>query len=289
MAPFVPIPLYLQIAQISQYESTADIAYNEAFKGGDINNKYTLLLRAVRRAVQWGYNWNPNLAGLPAAAIFMYQLCGKYVVSAQNTINNLTQTLPIVTGPSSQSINVAASATFTIGVTSFLPYTIAWYRNGVLIPGQNGLSYTLINAQLSDSTAQFSAIVTNGAGSTPSATGVLTVTAALSGRFYWGDTDYSADINAGNNDVAYNGTFSITTGQPLSVQFPAGAANFKYIAVEYPATESTKTNYFTPPIDSGLIPSVAFDNVKTIGAVKIIFSRSGNPFSQNTANPVIFS
>lgn len=285
MATFVPIPLYLQIAQVSQYLSGADIAQNEAFKGGDINKNFTRFLRNVRIAVQWAYNRNPSDPVLPAMAIFMYQLCGKYAIQAQTIINNLSQPAPIVTGPSNVSVNVGASATFTITVTSSLSYTIAWYRNGVLIPGQTGLSYTLTNAQLSDSTAQFSAIVTNGAGSATSATGVLTVTNALIGYYYQGSGDYASLLLAGTDTVPYLGTFPITTGQPLLVTFP-DMVDTEYVVVKYPSTETTKVTYLNPPPsgpDTGTIPSIAFEN-NSFGGWKYIFSRSGNPFGVNGVN-----
>lgn len=285
MPVFVNIPLYLEIAGISQYLSQADFANQNAFKGGALNNNYTRLLRAVRLAVKWAYNRNPNDLTTEPTAIYMYQLCGKYVQQAINIINNQAAGLATITGPSNQSILVGQSASFTIVVTSSTSYTIEWFRNGVLIPGAISLTYTLINAQLTDTGAQFSAVVTNGAGPMSSGTGVLTVAASLVGYYYQGSTDYSTLLLAGTDSVAYLGTFPITTGQPLTVTFP-DLVSTEYIVVKYPATETTKTTYLNPPPsgpDSGTIPSLSLE-ANTFGGWKYIFSRTGNTFGLNNVN-----
>lgn len=284
MSTSLTIPVILQTAQICEYLAVVNTGRNNAFKGGDIDERLARLIYMERMAVENRYTLNPSDPTLRGTANYLYSILG-YQAQAAIIINNLAQSPPVVTGPSNQSVNVGASATFTIGVTSSLGYTVAWYRNGVVIPGQTGLSYTLVNAQLSDSTAQFSAIVTNGAGSTTSAIGVLTVTAALVGYYYQGAVDYSALLLAGTDTVPYLGTFPITTGQPLLVTFP-DMVDTEYVVVKYPATETTKTTYLNPPPsgpDTGTIPSIAFEN-NSFGGWKYVFSRSGNTFGVNGVN-----
>ncbi len=289
MANVPDILTIIKTADISEYLSSQKLAARNFYGEGPIDKRLSILLLMERTAVEWAYDMNPTDSTLVSTGEYLYALSAPYSIQAQVILSNITQSPPVITGPVDQSVTVGDNATFSVSVVSSLPVTYQWYLNGSPIVGANSQTYTKTDAQLSDSGGQYSVIVANSAGSATSNTATLTVTAVNQGRFYWGDTDYSADINAGDNDVPYNGVFPYTPGQPLQVQFPAAAANFKYIAVEYPVTESTKTQYASPPIDSGIIPSIAFDNVKTIGSVKIIFSRSGNPFSQNTSNPVTFS
>jgi hypothetical protein len=253
MAVFTPIPLYLQIAQISQYLSQADSASDQIFRGGALNNNYTRLLRNVRIAVQWAYNRNPNDPAIDPIAVYMYQLCGKYAIQAQTILNNLAQSPPLVTGPANQSVTVGSPAVFTISVISSLSYTIAWYRNGVLIPGQTGLSYSLANAQLSDSGALFSAIVTSGAGPTPSAQASLAVTAALVALTWYGDIDPNPDLQAGIDNLAYQITTNITHNQPIVIVIPQAATPNKWVVTKVVSTESLKTIWNNTALNNGTI------------------------------------
>jgi hypothetical protein len=147
------------------------------------------------------------------------------------------------------------------------------------------LTYTKTNAQLTDSGDVFSATVTNAAGSVSSQPGILTVTNAIVAYYYQGNTDYSAELKAGMDNVPYLGTVNITTGQPITVPFPNIGAT-EYIALKYPSTEPTKTNYLNPPPsgpDSGTIPSLAMDD-NSFGGWNYAFSRQGNPFGLNSVN-----
>lgn len=278
----------IEVAIIAQYLSTRDIR-SRKFATNQISNKrLPQHIRSVRKSVQWAYTNNPSDPSLTKTGEYLFALCPPYSQPALHIIVNSSAVAPIVTGPSNDAILIGANASFTISVVSSLPYVISWYRNGVLIPGETGLTYTLTNAQLTDSGSSFYAIATSSAGQGVSGTGILTVTAGLVASYYYGSTDYSDAINAGTNNVPFLGTFPITSGQPLSFTWPAPAAG-QFIVVGYPATESTKTTFSNAPINNGVIPSLAFDNVKTIGATKLIFSRNGNPFGQNTLAPLIFS
>jgi hypothetical protein len=283
------IPQVIGYAQVSEVMMSNDI-FIANFAGNQfLDKRHPRLLYMARKALQWYNVYGTNQQVLNQMANYVVELMGDYLKRAINYISGLTQTKPVVTGPSNQSVSVGGNATFTIGVTSSLPYSIQWYDHlGNPIPGATSLSLVFSNAQLTDSGDTFFARVTSAAGVSVSATATLTVTASLVASYYFGSTDYSTNLNAGIDNVAYVGTFPITAGQPLSFTWPSGAAN-QFIVVRYPATESTKTQYANAPLNNGLIPSLAFDNVKTIGAFKYIFSRSGNTFGQNTANPLIFS
>jgi cysteine-rich repeat protein len=89
-----------------------------------------------------------------------------------------TASLPpsIAQQPQDLLVSVGQAATFTVSASGEPPLTYQWQRNGANINGATSASYTLSNAQTTDSGARFRAVVTNGLGSTTSTEGVLTVT-----------------------------------------------------------------------------------------------------------------
>jgi hypothetical protein len=285
MTPSIELttPQILQIAQVCEYLTVVDIGLKTALKGGDINQRQARLIYMERLSVGNRYNLNPSDPTLIATGNYLFSLLRNWP-AAQNVLNNIAGGLPVITNPSNQSVTVGANATFTVAVTSSTGYTVQWYANGVIIPGATGLSYTLVNAQLANSGTLYNAIATNAAGNASSLTATLTVTAGLVGYLYQGGVDYSANLLAANDDVPYDGTFPITTGQPFTVQFPTPGAT-QYIVVKYPATEPTKVLATNPPggLDTTAIPSIAW-NTTTIGAWKHVFSRTGNPFGLNNVN-----
>ena len=79
--------------------------------------------------------------------------------------------------PADVSVTVGQSATFSVNATGTAPLSYQWQRNGANIAGANGASYTLANAQIVDSGARFSVVVSNGVGPATSRAALLTVTA----------------------------------------------------------------------------------------------------------------
>jgi hypothetical protein len=92
----------------------------------------------------------------------------------------LTDTVPpsITTQPASVTVTEPGSATFTVVAAGTAPLTYQWRRNGDIIAGATGTSYTLNPTAVSDSGALFDVVVTNASGSVASATAQLTVNAA---------------------------------------------------------------------------------------------------------------
>ncbi len=82
----------------------------------------------------------------------------------------------ITSHPASKTVSVGQSATFTVQASGVAPLGYQWQRNGVNIGGATSASYTLTDAQLSDSGAKFRAVVTNDFGSATSKAATLTVT-----------------------------------------------------------------------------------------------------------------
>lgn len=280
------ISTIIQVAIISQYKCTQDILTSN-FSGGQVLNK-TLpnLLRTLRKCVQNTFSVNPNDPALLKTSQYVFALCAPYSQYALGVLARQGQAIPVITGPSNQSVNVGQNATFSVSVVSSIPVTYQWYDTlGNIIVGATGSTYTVTNAQLSQSGSTFFVKVTNSAGSAVSDTATLTVIQNIVGYLYQGNTDYSTDLLAGTDDVVYLGTFPITHGQPLSVTFPhLGASEF--IVVKYPVSESVKTSYINPPPsgpDAGGIPSLALE-ANSFGGWQYIFSRGGNPFVLNSVN-----
>ena len=286
--PIKPVTEILNpIAPIAQYLSANDTAEKKLFDNSDIDEDLGLKINLIRRSVTFMHNRNPNNATLRGTSNYLYALLGKYALLAGRVLTQKQAAPPLVSGPSNVTVTVNQNASFTIVITSTLPTTIAWYRNGVLIPGQTNATYTLNNAQMVDNGAQFYAIVSNTAGSVQSATGVLTVNSAIIGQYWYGDTDYTAELNNGIDNVPYIGAFNITDGQPLSVPFPLAAANNKFIVVKYPDSQSVKLTWFDTPLNQGDIPDSVMSAIKTFGGSRRIFSRVA--MSQDTASPMIFT
>lgn len=285
MTPSIELttPQILQIAQVCEYVTVVDSQKNIVFKGGDINQQQARLIYMERLSVQNRYTLNPSDPTLIATGNYLFSLLRNWPF-AQNILNNIAGGAPTITNPSNQSVAVGGNATFSVAVTSSSAYTIQWFANGVLIPGATGLSYMVSNAQLASSGTLYNAVASNAAGSVSSLTASLTVTSGLVGYFYQGITDYSTALLASNDDVPYQGTFPITTGQPFTVTFPTPGAT-QYIVVKYPSTEPTKVLATNPPggIDATIIPSLPWD-ITTIGSWKYVFSRTGNPFGLNNVN-----
>jgi len=283
------ISTIIQVSQISQYLANAENHKVKYFRGSVNDITLGRKIYMVRKALQRMNTLNPSESTLRQVAEYNLQLDGPYQQQALTILNSSICISPnILTQPVSQSVTSGSNVTFTVVVTGTPTISFIWMKDNVVIPGQTSNSYTVTGATLTDA-GSYTVSVANGCGSVTSSPAVLTVAAGLSGDAFWGTTDYSANLLIGFDNVPYNLSFPITHGNPLSVQFPSGAANNQYIVVRYPIGEGVKTAYANAPLNNGIIPNIAFDNVITIGSFLYIFSRSGNPFSQNTLVPVFFS
>lgn len=266
----------LSFAAISQYLASNEQASGSALKSGSIITTQPALLYVEGSILQSMYTLNPNGPTIRSTAEYVLSLCGKYLSQAQAIVASLLQNPPIVAGPSDQSVAVGVSATFTISVTSTLPYTIAWYDGfGNLIPGQTGLSYVFPNAQVSDSGKTFYAKATNAAGTTTSATASLTVTASIIAKWWFGSTDPFAALSSGTDTLTYQISQSIVHNQPIVINYPIGAQNNQFNVLRYPDTENDKTTWVnTPGFNFGSIPDSVMRAIFSINGFKYIVSRN---------------
>lgn len=81
---------------------------------------------------------------------------------------------PVFTSePTSQSVPVGTATTFSASVTGTGPFTYQWYKDGNLIGGATGPSYTIPSVQLWDA-GNYYVVVTSAVGSVTSVSGTLT-------------------------------------------------------------------------------------------------------------------
>lgn len=275
----------LEIGKVCQYLSLNDQA-QKLFLKGNSNSRLPYMIACETVCNQWAFETNPANPSLRATSNYAFALYGPYATQAEAIIEARTDTPPVVSGPADATVTVGGTASFTILYTSAIPATIAWYKNSVLVPGEVGLTYSFTTV-LGDDGDIINAIVTNGAGSTPSANAVLTVTTALIGSYYYGSTNYYPYLSIGVDNVNFLGTFNIVDGQPLSVLFPSGAANNVNQVIRYPISQGPKSQWFNTVLNSGSLPDQAYRSIITIGSFLYICSR--DEISIDTSAPVIFS
>ena len=100
-----------------------------------------LRMYGITRGTQYGYSlYEFEVYGPPASA------------------------LSITTPPTNQSATIGGTATFSVVASGTAPFTYQWLRNGVVLAGANGSSYTTPILTAADSGAQFTVTVGNAAG-----------------------------------------------------------------------------------------------------------------------------
>lgn len=268
-------PQILQIARVCEYLTIVDIHTKQAFKGGDLNQRQARLIYMERLSVQNRYDLNPSDPTLIQTGNYLFSLLRNWP-AAQNILNAIAGGLPAITNPGNVSIVVGANAVFTVAVTSSTPYTVQWYRNGVLIPGETGLSYTLTNAQLSDSGATFSALATNAAGNISSLPATLTVTSALIVKWWWGATDPFPALSGGTDNLTYQISQTITHNAAVVINYSAqtGAEDNQFNVLRLPIGENDKTIWDNGPSNNGSIPDLVMREVLTANGFKYVISRN---------------
>lgn len=287
MAVFIPIQQYITLGHISAYLAGNDTANDNALKGGSLSNGLRNLILTVTEGIEWAFSLNPNDPTLDATGLYLYALCGRYVAKAINILNNQAAAVPIVSGPSNQSVNVGATAIFSVSVTSTLPVIFQWFLNGVIIPGATGATYSVLNAQLSQSGGFYSVAVTNGAGTTTSSQGILTVSAALVALTWYGSSDPGPNLQANVDNLSYQISTNITHNQPISISIPLAATPNMFFVTKVPIAESIKTTWFNTPLNSGSIPDANYQNYIQFNGFTYYYSRTA--ISLDSTQPLILT
>ncbi len=179
-------------------------------------------------------------------------------VAATLTANAASVAPSITTQPTSQTVAVGQTASFSVSATGTAPLSYQWNKNGTAISGATSSSYTTPATTSSDNGAQFTVVVSNTAGSVTSNAATLmgidatttTINVTVYGASGNGSTD---DTSAINNAIA-----ALTSGATLL--FPCGT---------YLVTGQLTINVSNVTVDGSgcaIIRNTASGNVMVIGA-----------------------
>ena len=174
----------------------------------DANLNYTMSVTATGSGLS--YQWYLNGTEISGATGASYSISnaqpsnsGGYYVVVKNSGGSMVSPVAVITvkeqppvitaSPSGQTVNAGSSFTLMVAATGS-GLTYQWYLNGDSISGATGTSYTVSNAQSSDS-GGYLVVVTNTGGSTTSAVATVTVQSVTQG----GSTTVT---------VAYSGTIT---------------------------------------------------------------------------------
>lgn len=273
MSQELDTPTILSIANVCQYLNIVSNGKSVALQGGSIDERNPRLIYMVRRGIQNRYNLNPSDPTLRATSNYLFSLL-KSQAQAQNILNGIAGGLPVLTGPSNQSVAVGATATFSVSVAGVGPFTYLWYLNGIAIPGATSSSYANVNSQLSDSGKLFSVSVTNAAGTVVSGSATLTVTNVLSGSFAWMDIDPGPALIANTDPFTYQTPFAIVHNNPFVIPVSGSATPNKFIVARVPVGEPVKTIWNNGGVNVGIIPDLSFQNPISFGGETYYYTRA---------------
>jgi alpha-tubulin suppressor-like RCC1 family protein len=132
---------------------------------------------------QWAFN-GTNISGATNSTLTLTNVqlsqAGNYVLQAVNNLGSVLSSnavlsvfvpaIPptILSQTPNQIVLLGNPATFSVAASGSNPLNYFWLRNGAPISGATNSSYTLYNAQLSDSGSKFGCLVTNAYGSASS-------------------------------------------------------------------------------------------------------------------------
>ena len=276
------IPQITTFAQNSQVNSELKIAQNKVFVGGALDTNYSRKLYILWKSVNFMNIANSLNSTLRQVAEYTYALSRPFIVNAA-TIS--------ITNPSNVSVNVGGTANFSVSVfvSNATPFTIQWFRNSIAIPGATSTTYTLTNAQVSDSGSVFNAVATAvGVGQAVSATATITVTALIVGFFTFSPTvDFFPILQTNSDPFVYPVSFNITHNQPIPIPLPVSMPSNQFMLAKIPIGESIKTVWVNTPLNQGNIPDSVFESVIQFGGFSYYSSRG--QISMDVTQPLVLS
>jgi hypothetical protein len=176
----------------------------------------------------------PALAATDDGAIYTVAVTNPAgsVTSAGAKLSVALHPAQITSSPSDSTITVGQTATFNVSATGTAPLAYQWLRGGTAIGGATSASYSLTNAQLTDSGSVFSVQVSNSAATVTSGTAKLTVSAA--------PVTITAQPVGPTQFVGETATFSVTaTGTSPTYQWRKNGGNI---------AGATAATYTTPAL-----------------------------------------
>jgi Domain of unknown function (DUF4082)/Domain of unknown function (DUF4091)/Abnormal spindle-like microcephaly-assoc'd, ASPM-SPD-2-Hydin/Immunoglobulin I-set domain len=196
---------------------------------------------AVTGTTPLSYQWQKNGAAINGATSSSYTTPATastdngalFAVVVSNSVGKVTSnsatltvnSAPAITSqPASKTVIAGQTATFAVTATGGTPLSYQWQKNGTAISGAISASYTTPAETAADNGAQFTAVVSNTAGSATSNSATLTVNAstlvlnASPASLSFGSIDTGATstlgvtlTNSGNSSVTIS---SVSTSGP---------------------------------------------------------------------------
>ena len=134
--------------------------------------------------------------------------------SATLTVTAAAPVAPAIsTQPTAQSIAAGASATFSVAATGTGTLSYQWKKGSTVIPGATTSSYTTPAMGYAGNGAEYSVVVSNGAGSITSSTATLTVSKSSIAKSYGYVANASDDLYAKEECVQDNNTGLVWEGK----------------------------------------------------------------------------
>ena len=203
----------------------------------------------------------PAVTMVDDAAVFsvvVTNVANQSVISADSVLH-VTPAAPVITAqPTAQSVLVGQDATFTVTATGSAS-TYQWLRKGTPISGATLASYQVAAAQLTDSGAVFSVVVTRYGASTESGNATLTVTTVAQPPVVTTPVPGTVTVELGGD-----ATLTVTvTGTGLTYQWKrdgvviVGAVNATYVVTR--VSEADDGAVFTVVITGTAPPAVTSD------------------------------
>jgi hypothetical protein len=198
-----------------------------------------------------------------------------------NSSSNPAPVVPSITSqPASQSVTAGQTATFSLAASGTSPLTYQWKKNGAAITGSNSSSYTTPATTNSDNGAQFTAVVSNAAGSATSSTAVLTVSTAPVAPAITAQPA-SQTVTVGQTaifSVAATGTAPLTYQWKKNSVAVSGANSSTYTS---PATTSSDSGaQFTVVVSNAAGSATSSAAVLTVNAAALAPSITVQPANQ---------
>jgi len=259
------------------------------------------------------YQWQKNGAAIGGATSSSYTTPtttssdngAQFTVAIGNTVGSMTSNAAtltvnaapvapaITTQPTNQTVTAGQTASFSVVATGTAPLTYQWRKNGMAISGATSSTYTTPATTSSDNGAQFTAAVSNTAGSVTSNAATLTVNAVIPPTFtVWVapslDRVGTTDAPGTASSISLSGARGETADTQVVVQAPSGGltnVNLSTSALngpggatipassvalyrEYYITVNGTANYgggSNPPLGSGTYPEplIPFNDPET--------------------------
>jgi hypothetical protein len=250
------------------------------------------------------YQWSKNGAAISGATSPTYTTpaettadnSAQFTVAVSNTAGSatsnaavLTVTAPavapaITTQPASQAVVAGKTASFAVVATGTAPMTYQWNKNGAAISGATTSTYTTPAETTADNNAQFTAVVSNSAGSATSNAAVLTVTTPVVAPAITMQPA-SQTVIAGKTasfTVAATGTAPLTYQWSKNGAAISGATSSAYTT---PAETTTDNNaQFTVAVSNSAGSAASNAAILTVNASTLLLNSSSSSLSFGSVN-----